>query len=407
MTTTSASSTKAARVAFVAGGGGVKGYAFHLGVLRGMEQEGFQFRTGLKWQPNPTREGAREIDTFVGSSGGGCVVAALTSGHSVEELRKALFGTARDVPRFGYQTLFVPVAPHPAKYLRRLVRRSQLGGLRPRHLADLSGFLTTRGVERYFRKHVLATNRFSDLAPELFLIATQVNTSRKVVFGPMDSFDPARRYDPSCAYYDNVQISEALAGSVSVPPVFAPYAIVNPSNGKRFHYYDGEVRDALSAHVARDAGADYIISSSIWRPYQYDEQVGTLADLGMSALTEQAIHQTFEQKIDQDRQRSARYQKLLEMIDARETTRGVPRSEIERFKSEVSDVLDHRPSRTLHIAPAPGDHEFFFSAAFRFDPTIIDRCVEAGVRAYRWSVDQDASFLPALDQRMKASVSSG
>jgi predicted acylesterase/phospholipase RssA len=263
----------------------------------------------------------------------------------------------------------------------------------------MTGFLTTRGVERYFRKHVLVTNRFSDLAPELFLIATQVNTSRKVVFGPIDSYDPARRYDPSCAYYDNVQISDALAGSVSVPPVFAPYAIVNPSNGKRFHYYDGEVRDALSAHVARDAGADFIITSSIWRPYQYDEQVGTLADLGMSALTEQAIHQTFEQKIDQDKQRSLRYQKILDMIERRESGQGTPQSDIEQFKSEVSEVLGHRPTQTLHVTPAPGDHEFFFSAAFRFDPSIVERCVQAGVRAYRWTVEQDRQFLRTLDQR--------
>ena len=385
------------RVAFVAGGGGVKSYCYHLGVLRAMEEAGFQFRSGLRWEVSAETK-RREITTYVGSSAGSCIVCCLASGHPVEEMRQALFGTAKTVPLFGYRTLFVPVAPRPGRYLRRLGRRWELGSLKPHHLVELSGFLTTRGVERYFRKHVLATNRFGDLAAELFLVATQVNTSRKVVFGPVDSFDACCRYDPNCAYYDNIRVSDALAASVSVPPIFAPYTIVNPATGKKFHYYDGEVRDALSAHVARDAGADFTIASNIWSPYQYDEKIGNLGELGMSAVAEQAIHQSFEQKIDQDRQRTARYQRLLEMIEARDREQDVDRAETERFTAEVAAVLQHRPTRALHVAPSRSDHEFFFGGTFRFDRAFIDRCVDAGYRAFRRAVEDDPDFLGELDQ---------
>ncbi len=385
------------RLAFVAGGGGVKSYAFHIGVLQGMIEDGFTFRGGLKWDAIELIPDAREIGFYVGSSAGACIVCCLASGSPVAEMRDALTGRAKTVPHFGFHTLFVPRAPHPAKYFRRLVRRWSLGSLHPHHFVDLMGFLTTRGVERYFRKHVLPTNRFADLAAELFLVATQVNNSRKVVFGPVDSFDEACRYDPECAYYDNVQISDALAASVSVPPVFAPYAIVNPATGKRFHYYDGEVRDALSAHVARDAGADFVITSNIWAPYHFDEKVGSIAELGMSAVAEQAIHQAFEQKIDGDRRRATRYQRILAMIRARDVELGVSTEETARFEAAVAEVLEYRETRTLNVSPGPSDHEFFFGGAFRFDETFVSRCVDAGQRAWHSAVAHDPAFLTELD----------
>jgi predicted acylesterase/phospholipase RssA len=388
-------------VAFVAGGGAVKAYAFHVGVLRGIEEDGFAFRSGLRWQPRQAPAGAREISTYVGSSAGACVVASIASGHSVEAMRAALMGTARHVPKFGYRTLFVPVAPNPAKYMRRLARRLKLGGLRPHHLLDLGGLMTTSGVERYFRRHVLPTNRFTDLAADLYITATQVNTSRKVVFGPRDSLTAEEgRYDPECAYYDNVQISEAIAAAVAVPPVFAPYGIVSPASGKRFDYYDGEVRQALSAHVARDAGADFVIASSIWHPYRYDEQVGTLADLGMTAIAEQAIHQAIEQKVDLDRRQSARYDELLELLRQRDAGLGIPASESEALRREVCQLLGHRPQRSLYVTPDPTDREFFFSSSFRFNASIMDRCIDAGQQAYRRAVSVTPDFLTALDARL-------
>jgi predicted acylesterase/phospholipase RssA len=390
-------------VAFVAGGGAVKAYAFHVGVLRGLEEQGFTFRSGLRWQPRCSPPGSREIDTYVGSSAGACVVASIASGHPVEQLRAALMGTARHAPRFGYRTLFVPVAPNPVRYLRRLGRRVRVGGLRPHHLLDVGGLLTTAGVERYFRRHVLPTNRFADLAADLFLTATQVNTSRKVVFGPVDSLPAGATYDAGRAYYDNVQISQAIAAAVAVPPIFAPYAITNPSSGKPFHYYDGEVREPLSAHVARDAGAKFVVASSIWSPYRYDERVGTLADLGMTTLAEQAIHQVIEQKVELDRRRARRYDALLERIRGRDAELGLPDERAEAFQEEVRRILEHPPNRSLYVTPDPADRTFFFDSSFRFNPALVDRCIEAGRRALRRALEQDPGFLPALDMELSAS----
>ena len=396
---------KRVQVAFVAGGGAIKAYAFHAGVLRGLEQCGFRFRGGTRWSPIEAPPGSREINTYVGSSAGACVVVGLCSGQPVDELLLAILGQSKRFPRFGYRTMFAPVAPNPAQYLRRLGRRYRLGQLRPHHLLDLGGMVSAAGMERYFRKHVLPTNRFADLAARVFLVATQVNGSRKVVFGPVDSLGDDG-YAPDCAYYDNVEVSEALAAAVSLPPLFAPYGIVNPSSGKVFHYYDGEVREPLSIHVARDAGADFVIASSIWRPYAFEDRVGSLGEFGMITVGEQALHQSIEQKVAQDRERAAQFDRLLDLLAQHGQRHGLTAEAIERLQHEVGVLLRHKRVRSLYVVPAPDDTEFFFQGSFRFSRTLIERCVAAGEQAVRRALESDRTFLPALDQALSEVASS-
>lgn len=384
------------RTAFVAGGGAVKAYAFHLGVLRAMTEDGFAFRSGTRFEPSVAPPGAREITTYVGSSAGACVSTALAAGHSVEDLRRALYGELPGKPRFGYRVLFVPVAPNPARFVRRAARRWRLGSRWPQELLDPGGIFTAAGVERYFRNHALPTNRFADLAAELYLVATQVNTSRKVVFGPTDSLGEGG-YGEACAYYDNVVISQALAAAVSVPPVFAPYGIVNPATGRTFHYYDGEVREPLSMHIARDAGADFIVAANIWSPYRFDERIGSLAELGMSVIGEQALVQMMAQKVERDRELSARFDQLLELLETRGRSLGLAPTERAALARDVCALLGHRPTPTLFVAPDPADSEFFFHGSFRFGARLIERCIESGYRAYRRAADQAPEFFAALD----------
>lgn len=388
-------------VAFVAGGGAIKAYAFHAGVLRAMAQDGFSFRAGLRWQPTLVGAGARQIDTFVGSSAGACIVAGITSGNELDELRLAILGESRKVPTFGYRVMFSPVAPNPLRYVRRLGRRIRLGQLRANHLIDFGGVVSAAGIERYFRRHVLPTNRFADLAARLFLVATQVNGSRKVIFGPTDSLAD-EGYDSGCAYYDNVPVSEALAAAVSLPPLFAPYGIVNPATGKLFHYYDGEVREPLSVHVARDAGADFAIASSIWQPLAYHRDVGSLGDFGMVTVAEQALHQAFEQRILNERARAAELDQLLELVAEHGRRASWAEPEVTALQQQMCAHLRHRRTKTLLVTPDPGDAGFFFQGSFRFERKLIERCVEAGARAYARAVNESPEFLPALDQALGA-----
>ena len=390
------SSARQPRVAFVAGGGAIKAYAFHIGVLFGMRECGFHFRAGTRWNPVHAPPGAREIDTYVGSSAGGCIAAGLIAGQGIDEMLNAILGTSSVVPRFGYRVMFAPIAPHPGHYAQRVWRRYKLGVLRPHHLLDVGGVITAAGIERYFRNHVLPTNRFADLFPSLFLVGTQVNGARKVVFGPSDSIGDTG-YDPECACYDNVEISEAIAAAVSVPPLFAPYGITNAATGKVFHYYDGEVREPLSLDVARDAGASFAIASCMWRPYSFLDEVGSLADFGMMTLAEQALHQLIEQKVSRERSRAQQVDRSLAAIRELGSSFGLSSQEVSVLQERVASELSYRPMRVLYVAPVRSDADFFFQGSFRFNPDLIRRCVDAGRRAFDAARDDNPGFLEELD----------
>ena len=83
---------------------------------------------------------------------------------------------------------------------------------------------------------------------------------------------------------------------VACPPVFAPYEIKDEKRAPT-HYFDGEIRDTLSSHVAADHGADLVISSYSVQPYHYNERMGSLHKYGIPVILNQALYQVIEQKI--------------------------------------------------------------------------------------------------------------
>jgi len=190
---------------------------------------------------------------------------------------------------------------------------------------------------------------------------------------------------------------------VSVPPLFTPYGIVNPATGKTFHYYDGEVREPLSIHVARDTGADFVIASSIWNPQSFDEKVGSLADYGMGVIARQALHQIIEQKVHREREQSGRFDRLLELVDAHGARHGLAPSASGELRQQICELLNHRPVKSLYVLPDPADSEFFFQGFFQFGQPVVDRCIDSGYRAYRRAIADNQSFLAELDRALTES----
>src|SRR5947209_5838787 len=81
-----------------------------------------------------------------------------------------------------------------------------------------SGLFSTSGIEKYLREDVLPSNDFQSLEPDLFIVATQLNHSRKVVFGKY-KYTPE---DKTTIYMNDVSVSNACAASTALPPIFAP-----------------------------------------------------------------------------------------------------------------------------------------------------------------------------------------
>src|SRR5262249_8935634 len=121
---------------------------------------------------------------------------------------------------------------------------------------NVNGIFSTENLEHYLRENVHPQNTFSSLGVQLYIIATQLNHARKVVFGNFadDSKDDEIKYDSFA------QVSRAVAASASLPPFFAPYP-VQDEKGRDIYYFDGEIRDTLSTHVAADRGSDLVIAS--------------------------------------------------------------------------------------------------------------------------------------------------
>jgi hypothetical protein len=145
-----------------------------------------------------------------------------------------------------------------------------------------AGIYTGAGIERYVAQ-VLSdpdrTNDFRLLDPELYLTATDLDTTDRVVLGEGEWAD--------------VPISTAVAASGALPMVYEPVRI----NDREF--IDGGIRSTTNVDVAVEHGAKFIVVINPLVPYVNDFRkriptiTGTRArhvsDMGFTAIGNQAF----------------------------------------------------------------------------------------------------------------------
>ena len=187
------------KIALVLSGGGIKAAAYHIGVCLALKEKGFIFEGGSKESVQlRAHKTSPKIQLYVGSSAGAFVSAVLASGRPLESLITAFqvgFGNTpfynlaneESIKPIGYRHIFNLNSRRILSFLpETLLKKSILtGGLEVllKEGFKLNGFFNTNGLERYLRKYVLDENDFSRLGVELYIVATQLNQSRKVVFG--------------------------------------------------------------------------------------------------------------------------------------------------------------------------------------------------------------------------------
>ena len=145
-----------------------------------------------------------------------------------------------------------------------------------------TGLYTGRGIERYVAEALSdpdRTNDFRLLDPELYLTATDLDTTERVVLGEGEWAD--------------VPISTAVAASGALPMIYEPVEI----NGREF--IDGGIRSTTNVDVAVEHGAKFIVVINPLVPYANDFRkriptiTGTRArrvsDMGFSAIGNQAF----------------------------------------------------------------------------------------------------------------------
>jgi predicted acylesterase/phospholipase RssA len=387
-------------LALVLSGGGIKAAAFHLGVCLALREKGFKFAGGNRDDVEQKyTNGKMTFRIYVGSSAGAFVTTFLAAGYSIEAIIEAFErGAESDLQRLKrtdqvyarlkpirYRDLFTLNGGNFMSFIPNVLRRKSLvtGGIESfiKSGFKINGLFTGKGIERYMREEVLApavqSNRFVDLGVKLYIVATQLNHSRKVIFGDFAEEHKERNFH--LANFSN--ISDAVAASAALPPVFAPYGIKN-SDGKDIYYFDGEIRDTLSTHVAVDAGADLVISSYSIQPYHYTPAMGSLHNYGIPLIVNQALYQVIQQKIERHIDHQQQISGIMGAVEGYFRQAGLPGE----HKDKLLEILAKRVNFKsgidyVYVHPSPKDHEMFFVDHFSLNPTILGRIVHIGFRA--------------------------
>ncbi len=280
-----------AKTALVLAGGAITGGTFKVGGLKALND----FLVNKK---------VTDFDIYVGVSAGGFLAAPLAGGISPEEILKSLDGQSEYFDQLSpfdvYWPNFSEFVERPLSYLYRrmtympgivydsAISLPKLWGplkdgflkfcsernyssfeqmMKPlakiiyssRSMPSISeamptGIFDGSHLEKYLRRNMEKnhlTNSFKVLRrvrnKSLYIIATDLDTSERVVFGPDEKND--------------VTISEAVQASSALPLIYKPARI------KGVDYVDGAVRRTTNMDFAIRKGADLVVCYNPFRPY--------------------------------------------------------------------------------------------------------------------------------------------
>ena len=232
------------KTAIVLAGGGLTGAVYEVGALRAIDAMLVDRRVN-------------DFDIIVGTSAGALVGSMLARGITPAEMMRTLDGSDLEESRILPKHIFslnTSEFLHKGLHLPITVKNALSHYFRHRHdmniidviwsLADAlpSGLYDNRELERFVRgvwEEYGLSDDFDDIERELYIVATDLDTGQRAVFGKR-----AKR---------QVAISRAVAASSAVPLLYRPVRIGNQE------FVDGAVRGNASLDIAIEAGARLIV----------------------------------------------------------------------------------------------------------------------------------------------------
>jgi predicted acylesterase/phospholipase RssA len=391
--------SEAKKPALVLSGGGVKAAAFHIGVCIALREKGFRFAGGSPAHVNSIYSDNRmTFKTYVGSSAGSVISSFLAAGFDIDSVVNAFLrgsgqdlapvtknkqSTSKNEPElrpFSYRDIFslnVNVKSGNSIFSSLFKKKPIISGgieVLLKRGFKVNGLFTTANLEKYLREECHPDNTFAALGVELYIVATQLNHTRKVVFGNF----PEPFKDDNVHYANFAKVSQAVAASAALPPFFSPYAI-SDEKGRDIYYFDGEIRDTLSTHVAVDHGCDLVIASYSIMPYHYNEVIGSLHEYGMPVIFNQALYQVVQQKIMSHMRAHKNTRQLINAVDGYLKETNIPSEHREKLLEILYQRTHFKPNvEYIYIHPSPKDHEMFFADHFSLNPEILAKIVKTG-----------------------------
>jgi NTE family protein len=276
---------KPAKTALVLGGGGFTGGVYEIGALRALDLLA-------------VNRSINDFDVYVGTSAGAFVASMVANGITPEEMMRVI---NRELPSpLSDISLGTLLRPNIGGFVRKSltfplrvagVAREALSHLGEISAVDMvnglaaglpSGVYSGKGIERYVYEALAdpdRTNDFRLLDAELYLTATDLDSTDRVVLGEGEWMD--------------VPISTAVAASGALPMIYEPVRI----NDREF--IDGGIRSTTNIDVAVEHGAKFIVVINPIVPFVNDFRkriptiMGTRArrvsDMGFTAIGNQAF----------------------------------------------------------------------------------------------------------------------
>ncbi len=330
------------------GGGGFTGGVYEIGALRALDLLAV----------NST---VNQFDVYVGTSAGSFIAALCANGVTPEEMMRVV--TSQGPQPFRDVDLSDLLRLNLVEFLRK-------GARLPLHLASIarqvlaqpaqisamdlvlgvaevlpSGMYTGSGIESYLRK-VLSdpdrTDDFRELAHELYITATDLDTCERIVFGT----------EP----FENVPISTAVRASGALPMVYAPVQL----GGREL--VDGGIVSTTNLDIAIEAGAKLVIVINPIVPYVNDfaAEVRTLrgrrprrvSDMGFPQIGYQAFKLVAHQRLHEMASRwEDRYPGVdIVLIEPEPTDELMFQTSMMNFTSRLAIARHGFQSVTYHLA---------------------------------------------------------
>jgi predicted acylesterase/phospholipase RssA len=276
---------KPSKTALVLGGGGFTGGVYEIGALRAFDLLA-------------TNRTVNEFDIYVGTSAGAFVSSLVVNGVTPEEMMRVLnprlpspfrdidLGTLLRPNIRGFAKRGITFPFKIAAVLRELAEN--LGEVSAVDLATglasalPNGLYSGKGIESYVAE-VLSDpdrcNEFGGLERELYLVATDLDTTERVVFGEGE--------------WAEVPISAAVSASGALPGIYEPVEI----NGREF--IDGGILSTTNVDVAIERGAKFVVVVNPLVPYVNDfakniptitgSRARRVSDMGIMAIANQTF----------------------------------------------------------------------------------------------------------------------